>query len=232
MKWIFIIICILQTGFGIAQPPSGGGSFNNGFIIARTLINEDVSVENSPYLYISWKPAIIELSSGNEIEKSTNVLLDVVNDKVFVEMDNDKTFEISPNDINKIKIENDYTKQDFISKKISEVEQRKDNGKRIYELIFEHSNMVILKKNSKSFASKVSQNTYSGQGSKVNDFIEKTTYYLKFESEPYRVFKMNRKSITSLFPRKEKWIKNYIKGQKVNFKSTKDIRILLVQLLD
>jgi hypothetical protein len=92
--------------------------------------------------------------------------------------------------------------------------------------------MIILKKNSKSFASKVSQNTYSGQGSKINDYIEKTTYYLKFKSEPFRVFKLNRKSITSLFPRKEKWIKNYIKEQKVDLKSNKDLSILLEQLLN
>ena len=178
MKWSLILMCILQTGLGVAQPTttSTGGSFNNGFIIGRTLINEEVSVENSPYLYISWKPAVIELSSGNEIEKSTKVLLDVVNDKVFVEMDNHKIFEVSPNDINKIKITNDFSHQKFISKEISKVELKKETGRRIYEIIFEHSEMIILKKNSKSFASKVSQNTYSGQGSKINDYIEKTTY--------------------------------------------------------
>jgi hypothetical protein len=227
-------MCILQTGLGVAQPTttSTGGSFNNGFIIGRTLINEEVSVENSPYLYISWKPAVIELSSGNEIEKSTKVLLDVVNDKVFVEMDNLKVFEISPNDINKIKITNDSSPQEFVSEEISEVELKKETGRRIYEIIFEHSEMIILKKNSKSFASKVSQNTYSGQGSKINDYIEKTTYYLKFKSEPFRVFKLNRKSITSLFPKKEKWIKSFIKEQKLDLKSNKDLSILLEQLLN
>jgi hypothetical protein len=227
-------MCILQTGLGIAQPTTTttGGSFNNGFIIGRTLINEEVSVENSPYLYISWKPAVIELSSGNEIEKSTKVLLDVVNDKVFVEMDNLKVFEISPNDLNKIKITHDSSPQEFVSEAISEVELKKETGRRIYEIIFEHSEMIILKKNSKSFASKVSQNTYSGQGSKINDYIEKTTYYLKFKSEPFRVFKLNRKSITSLFPKKEKWIKSFIKEQKLDLKSNKDLSILLEQLLN
>ena len=232
MKYLYIIICLLFSGIASTQVTTGkGNTFYEGFLLTQSQVQENKNVRNTPYLYGDWMPAKIELLSGNELDKPTEVILDIVNDKIFVELDSDKIFEVTPKDISRLKIIDNSGDRNFISRRIKEVENKHEVGNRMYELLFEHDELLIFRRNTKTFASEASKNTYAGQNNASYDYKDKITYFLKFKQQEFKAVNLNRKTMIELFPRKEKWIKRFIKEEKIDLKKSEDLNLLLTQLL-
>jgi hypothetical protein len=232
MRFFLIIIFSLSSGVIFSQVTTGkGNTFYEGFLLTQSQVQKNLSVRNTPYLYANWIPAKIELLNGNELDKPTQVILDIVNDKIYVELDSDKVFEVAPKDIKSLKIIDDSGDRNFVSRKIKEVENKNEVGNRMYELLFQHDQLIIFRRNTKTFTSEASKNSYAGQNNASYDYKDKITYFLKFKEQEFKAINLNRKMIIELFPRKEKWIKQFIKEKKIDLKNSKDLNLLLNQLL-
>lgn len=232
MKHLFFVLILFNTISSAAQVTmtSRSAGFVSGMLIIKSAEGKQLNVDDTPYLFSIWQPAEVELRNGNTINQPTKVILDVLDDKVFIEMNGDKQFKIEPWEINRIKMTTEDGKRNFVSFSIKEVEKRKEETFRIYEEIFSHPDLILLKKNTKTYSIKLGQSPYHGSNSELHKYTSSSSFYVKQNQDGFKLIRPSKKSIIAMFPNKSKKIKQIVKEQNLDLKETDDLKSLLNQI--
>jgi hypothetical protein len=170
-------------------------------------------VEGSAYLYDDWMPGSVKLANGVTNNAPMLLRYDVVDDQLFFKDKAGETmaFVVPVKDFTIEAFENDVTVIRHFRSGYNNIEGNTPSS--FFEVLSDGKIQLIKKINKVVFET---QNI--GSASKTRSFLDKTKYYLVNNGKALQV-KNDKKSLLAALGDKQAQMEDYIKTNKINFKS-------------
>jgi len=222
MKSILSIILIFSISFLFAQNDNFSNNqsststgisspFNNSFGGSTYYTNPKEFVMGSIYLYDNWENTGIVYTITNQKFVLQNINLNIERNAFQVKISKDSIFTYNFNNIEKFEVKNKVFKN-FYS----------EDGKRIYEIIYESDDFTILK----GFHIEFVDGSANPMVNRPNArYIRKTTYYLR-RSSSIKPYKLSKKKIVKLIEDQDRVAKlvQFMDDNKLSYKKSEDLK--------
>ncbi|MGK0422052.1 MAG: hypothetical protein ACJAVE_000738 [Polaribacter sp.] len=188
-------------------------STNSSLGSAGYFYNPKVAVEGSEYLFDEWDNGARIYTKDNNKFSLKNINLNIKRNSFVSKLGKDSIFTYNMNNIDKIIIDRKIYKNIF-----------SEEGKRVYQVVYEETNFSILK----GFSI---QTVFSSPNPMVNRksdrLVRKEVLYLKKDNAVKR-FKLTKKRVLGLVSaNNKKEVLRYAKDEKLSFRKEQDIHKIL-----
>lgn len=181
-------------------------------------INPAMGIEGSYYLFKNWENDAIIMSNNEKTFTLKNINLSVKDNRFESQINKDSVYVFEFYNINYVIIN---------SRKFKAFYSPKDGKNRIYEVIAENLEFILLK----GYEIRVKVNEPNPLMIKPNkdEYIIKDSYYLIKQGDMQQ-FQINKKNILSLVGEEnEKAFEKYVKENKLSYRLDKDITKMLTE---
>jgi len=194
-----------STSTGISSP------FNNSFGGSTYYTNPKEFVMGSIYLYDDWENTGIVYTRTNQKFVLQNLNLNIQRNAFQVKISKDSLFTYNFNNIEKFVVNNIIYKN-FYS----------EDGKRIYEIIYESDDFTILKGFHIEFVTGSANPMVNRPNAR---YIRKKTYYLR-KDKNIKPYKLSKKKIVKLIDDQERIAKleQFMEENKLSYKKSEDLK--------
>lgn len=219
--WICRTVCVVLLFTCVAGLPAYGQNINvNHADGTMVKVARHVDINGNPYFSKSWTTGDVRYTDGT-VGNDFKLRYDQVNDELLFQVkDEEYTFSKPVREFSLLDDNGDVAvfRNGFKA-------HNKYNSKTFYQILYDDAKgSSLIKKNLKFI---VDRNVYGSAN--ANKLIqERITYYLSAEDMGLIEVKRDKKSLLqALDPSRSTELENFIKSQKLTFKSDKDMIVLL-----